>query len=122
MKSAKDWFFWRRLPESWLLRVYQQLDHAAQDPLQAGMGMDVDQGRDIGVVDLINASFGLDDPHAPQDDGPFQIFAFGEYLKVFARDLHGPLAGSTVLIAHHLHLGQKTCADSAVAREMFMPP
>jgi hypothetical protein len=91
---------------------HQQFDHIAEDALEGGVRVYIDEGWNVGGVDLVGAGLGPENAHEAKHDRSLTVFAFGENLKVLARHLDGLFAAAGILVADHQQLSQEARADS----------
>ncbi len=91
---------------------HQQLDHIAEDALQGGVRVNIDEGRNVGRVDLVDAGLGPENARETKNDRSLTVFAFCKNLKVLAGHLDRLFAAPGILVADHQQLSQKARADS----------
>ena len=92
---------------------HQQLDQITENAFQRWVGVNVDERRDVGGVDLVHAGLRAEDAGESENDGTLAVFALGKDLEVLAGNLDGFLTCAGVFVANHLHLGKKAGADAA---------
>ena len=90
---------------------HQQLDHIAEDAFQGGVRVNVDEGRNVSWVDLVDAGLGAENAHEAKNDRSLAVLALGKNLKVLARHLDGLFTASGILVADHQQLSQEAGAD-----------